>query len=490
MDNYNASFVIAQHGTIAQAFAGIGPGSQGISSLLGLITDTLPLGFYAVDGEKILYFNDRFCEIWCLEHLKGRIWDGTLTNHDIAPEIVRKIDGASTSPSPASLPNSRNSNAEVQVLSLIDGRIIRRIAATIWLAEGSRLGNLYVFEDITDQAHAQENIRKSQERYKELADALPQIVFEADTKGNITFANRSAFTLLGLAMDELDRGLNVFAIVAPEDKERMAVNMEAVLRGGRSGNEYTFIRKDGSRMPMLVSSKPIYRDGRATGLRGIIVDITEQKQTEEKLTTSLAEKEMLIREVHHRVRNNLQVISSLLSLQMAFLDDFAAIGLLRESQTRVRTISLAYEKIYGSSDLTRVSFRNFAEALASQVADACRVTPGEYRLVVTGDVLLEPDMAVPCGLIMSELISGSLLRAVEEGRTDELRISVQGGDRITLVFEDNSTIAPRSPGLGEPLPMSLQLISMMVDQLEGTIRRDGPAGTIAIIEFPASARRA
>jgi two-component sensor histidine kinase len=172
---------------------------------------------------------------------------------------------------------------------------------------------------------------------------------------------------------------------------------------------------------------------------------------------------------------------------MAFIDDFVAIGLLRENQTRVRTIALVYEKIYSSSNLARVSFKNFAEALALQVADSCRVTPGGYRMVVTGDdVLLEPDMAVPCGLIMSELIAGSIVRAVEEGRIDELRICVRGGDRITLAFGDNSTTARRSPGLGEPLPMSLQLISMMVDQLEGTCRWEASPGTIATIEFPAT----
>jgi PAS domain S-box-containing protein len=491
MENDNASDDMEQHETIAPAFAGIGSGSQGISSLLSLITETLPLGFYVVDAGKIMFFNDRFCEIWGLGHLKERMWDGTLTNHDIAPEIVRKIDGTSTSPSSASLPNSHNSDAEVQELCLIDGRIIRRIAAIIRLAEGSRIGNLYVFEDITEQAHARENIRKSHERYKELADALPQIVYEADLKGNLTFINRSAFTLMRLVEDELDPGMNVFEMVAPEDRERAAANMEAILQGGRTSNEYTFIRMDGSRMPVLVSSRPIYKDGRAAGLRGIVIDITEQKQTEKKLKASLEEKEMLIREVHHRVRNNLQVISSLLSLQMAFVDDFVAMGLLRESQNRVRTIALVYEKIYGSSDLSRVSFRDFAEALARQVADACRVIPGEYRLAITGDdVRLEPDMAVPCGLVMCELISDSILRAVGEGRTDELRIRVTGGDRITLAFGDNSTTVPRSPGLGEPQPMSLQLISMMVEQLEGTIRWENSAETIATIEFPARGQHA
>jgi len=491
MENINASDDITQRVTIARTFADIGPGSQGVSSLLSLITDTLPLGFYVVDAGNILYFNDRFCEIWGLGHLKERMRDGTLTNHDIAPEIVRKIDGASTSPSPADLPNSHNSEAEAQELCLVDGRVIRRIAATIWLGEGARFGNLYVFEDITEQANARENIRKSHERYKELADTLPQIVYETDLKGNLTFVNRSAFTLMRVAGDELEPAMNVFEMVAPEDRERVAANVEAIFDGGRTDNEYTFIRMDGSRMPVLVSSRPIYKNGHAAGLRGIVFDITEQKQTEERLKASLAEKEMLIREVHHRVRNNLQVISSLLSLQMAFLDDFAAIGLLRESQTRVRTIALVYEKIYGSSDLSRVSFRDFSEALAAQVADACRVSPGEYRLAVTGDdIRLEPDMAVPCGLIMSELFAGSIARAVAEGRTDELRLCIRGGDIITVAFGDNGATAPGSPGLGEPLPMSLQLITMMVEQLEGTIRWESSAGTIAIIEFPARGQHA
>jgi PAS domain S-box-containing protein len=455
-----------------------------------MISKTLPIGFYVVDAGRIIFFNERFCEIWNLGELKDRMTDGTVTNHDVAPEIVRQIAGRRAASSD-SIADSYSRNAETEDLILADGRFIRHISSGIPSGNGTRLGQLHMFEDITELALARESIRKGHQRYKELADALPQIVFEMDLKGNLIFVNRSACDIMGFTEEDMYSGLNAVAMVAPEDRARAAANIGAGTGGGLTGNEYTFIRKDGSRMPVIVNSRPIRRDDRVIGLRGVAVDITERKLIEERLRKSVQEKEALLNEVHYRVRSSLQAISSLLSLQMAYADDFAALGLLRESQSRVRTITLVHEKLYGSCEQARAGFNGFAATLVAQVAEACRVSPDRYRLTVEGDdIRLEPDEAVPCGLIIGELIADSMSRAVEEGRIDELRIIAYGGDRIAITLEDNSTQAPVLPALGEPLPMSMQLVSMLVEQLEGTIRREGSAGMKVHIEFPAKSRRA
>jgi two-component sensor histidine kinase len=114
------------------------------------------------------------------------------------------------------------------------------------------------------------------------------------------------------------------------------------------------------------------------------VDITEQKKKEEQIRASLQEKEVLLKEIHHRVRNNLQVISSLLSLQIAYSDDFVAVRLLRESQSRIKTISLVHEKLYGSADLARVEFKDYLGKLGAHLVNANGLMPGKVKISIEG----------------------------------------------------------------------------------------------------------
>lgn len=472
--------------SLIQAFSGIYSGSTEITALLKAITDTLPLGFYVVDArsDKIVYFNDRFCDLWGLGHLAGKMKDGTLDNQDISPEIVRQIDGARTTLSPCERTDVCSPGASIHEICLLDGRVIRRFASTISYGNGSSIGSLYAFEDVTEQARAREKIRKSNERYKELADALPQMVFEIDMQGNITFLNRSGYALTGYTDQDYDRGLNAMEMVTPEERTRALDNLAEALRNGQTGNEYTLVRKDGSRMPVIVSSKPVTRNGRTVGYRGIIVDITEQKKTEEQIRASLREKEVLLKEIHHRVRNNLQVISSLLSLQMAYAEDFVAAGMLRESQSRIRTIALVHEKLYGAADLARVEFKDYLDKLGAHLTYANGIMPGKVKIAVEGsNIAMEPDVVVPCGLIMSELITDSLKRTSAGGTPDEIHIVLRDGESITITYADNSPVPPGRAAGNEPENFSRHLVNMLIEQLEGTISYDiGQNRTT--IEFP------
>jgi PAS domain S-box-containing protein len=475
-----------EHASIVQAFSGIYSGSTGISAILKTITDTVPLGFYVVDArsEKIVYFNDRFCDIWGLGHLKGQMREGQLDNRDIAPEIIRRTASISTSPA-RTVPEKGSEGAAIDELRLCDGRIIRRFSASISYENGSRVGSLYAFEDITEQARAQEKISKSNERYMALANELPQIVIEMDLQGKVTFSNRSAFTLMGYTEEDFSGGLNAIAIVAPEDRARALDNLAKVLQGGQSGNEYVLMRKDGSRMPAIVNTRPVYRDGIATGFLGIIVDITERRKAEEQIKVSLREKEALLMEIHHRVRNNLQVISSLLSLQMAYVDDFVAVGLLKESQSRIRTIALVHEKLYGSTDFARIEFKDYLEKLGLHLALANEIAPGNVKVIIEGDdIAMEPDVVVPCGLIVSELFTDSMKRAAMGGLPDLIRITVHDGERITIAYADNCPVEPSRATGGETERFSQQLVNMLVEQLDGTFGYDVSRNAV-IIEFPA-----
>ncbi|MEI6753709.1 MAG: PAS domain S-box protein [Paludibacter sp.] len=143
---------------------------------------------------------------------------------------------------------------------------------------------VFAIRDITERVKSQSALRESEEKFREMANLLPQIVFEIDTKGNLTYVNKQTYTLAGYSEDDYLIGMNTLELYIPEDRDRAISNIGARLSGTMEGsNQYTMIRKDGSTFPVLVYSTPIIRNNKPQGLRGIIVDITEQKQAEEKI---------------------------------------------------------------------------------------------------------------------------------------------------------------------------------------------------------------
>jgi len=139
----------------------------------------------------------------------------------------------------------------------------------------------------TGRRRAEEVLRESESGYKELADLLPQIVFEMDERGDLTFANRNAFEAFGYTQEDFIKGVNAINMVIPEDRDRAENNMQRILSGEKlGGNEYRGLRKDGSTFPVIIHSAPIIHEGKAVGLRGIMIDITERKRAEEALKES------------------------------------------------------------------------------------------------------------------------------------------------------------------------------------------------------------
>jgi two-component sensor histidine kinase len=205
------------------------------------------------------------------------------------------------------------------------------------------------------------------------------------------------------------------------------------------------------------------------------------------LQKSLREKEVLLKEIHHRVKNNLQIVSTLLELQSKQTRDTAALAMFKESRGRVKSMALIHERLYRSSDLARVDFAEYVRQLAADLSRTCRVTHEEVRLEL--DVVIEPlpiDIAIPCGLLLNELISNCFKHAFRATRSGHLRVSLHGGGGgpNVLTVADNGVGIPDGFDFRKTESFGMQLVVTLVEQLGGEIELSTASGTCFTVRFP------
>ncbi|MGB7087676.1 MAG: histidine kinase dimerization/phosphoacceptor domain -containing protein [Phormidesmis sp.] len=201
-------------------------------------------------------------------------------------------------------------------------------------------------------------------------------------------------------------------------------------------------------------------------------DMLNHQQAEEQIKASLKEKEALLKEVHHRVKNNLQIISSLLNLQSGSIKDPHIVDLFRQSQNRVRLMALVHEKLYQTDDLGKINLREYIQVLSSYLMRSYEVNPKSIDLIVEiDDIFLEIDTAVSCGLIINELTSNSLKYAFSDGRDGiiEIRAETTDENAFFISYRDNGVGLPENFNIDETETLGLQLISSLTEQLGGNL---------------------
>jgi two-component sensor histidine kinase len=226
-------------------------------------------------------------------------------------------------------------------------------------------------------------------------------------------------------------------------------------------------------------------DGQPISMMASFIDITERKQAEEQIKASLREKEVLLKEIHHRVKNNLQVIASLLYLQSKNIQDKATRELFSDSRNRVKSMALVHETLYQSGDLSRLNFAAYIRNLVALVFRSYRGKSGRITSTVNvSDVSLSIEAAVPCGLIINELVTNALKYAFP-GRTGEIRVEMQEEHEahVVLIVSDNGVGFPKDLDFRETGSLGLKLVNSLVDQLDGTIGLQNDNGTTFTIIF-------
>ena len=345
-------------------------------------------------------------------------------------------------------------------------------------------GWIYIFEDISNRKKAEELIIKSEKKYRELADLLPQTVFETDVNADLTFMNIYAFEMFGYSQEDIENGLNILELIVEEERSLSRDKIKDVLSGQVSGDEYTAQRSDKSIFPIILYSNPIIHNKILEGFRGIIIDISDLKNAEDKIVASLKEKEVLIQEINHRVKNNMQIISSLLSLQANHTSSDEAAEILKESRGRVKSMAMIHEKLYHSSNLSRL---NMAEYLNNLVSDILRsyssVSSKLSSNVDVDDIYLNINTALPMGLMVNELVSNSIKHAFLEG---EGNISIKleyDGEKYILTVSDNGIGLPEDVDPFESSSLGLKLVNSLSIQIEGDLSVLRDDETTFILKF-------
>jgi len=334
---------------------------------------------------------------------------------------------------------------------------------------------------------AEDALQESEEMFRSVVENAQSGIVIIDDQFRPRYANDETIRIIGYARDEFI-GTDFRRYLDKESLELVADRYQRRQKGEDvpSRYEFTIIRNDGQSRRMEISSTVITNSQQRSETLAQIRDVTEQRQAEGQLKASLQEKEVLLREIHHRVKNNLQIISSLLNLQSQHIEDSKALEMFKESRLRIRSMAMVHEKLYRSKDLSRVDFKEYVQSLCYHLFQMYGVAPDTVALNLDiEDVLLDINTAIPCGLLVSELISNALKHAFPQGRKGEVTVSmkpVENGD-IALEVRDNGVGLEDDLDLKNTESFGLQLVDMLTEQLQGTISIDRNGGTTFAIRF-------
>jgi len=365
------------------------------------------------------------------------------------------------------------------------------------------LGTYGVAREITDLKQAEEKLKDSEERYRTLVESSTDAILMMDKERKIVSCNQAFLDLFGYNKNEIE-GRSIRIIHQSDDSFRSfgKTAYPVIEKVGSFMTEWEFERKDGTNITVeTVTSLIKSHDGAITGYVAIIRDITERKRSEEQIKASLQEKEVMLKEIHHRVKNNMQVISSLLKLQSRHIKNKEALEMFKESQSRLRLMALIHEKLYKYKDLARIDSVEYIRSLTGYLLHTYSMSPSLIRLNTDiKDVFLAINTAIPCGLIINELVSNAIKHAFQDGKGGEINIALHhiNKNKLELIVSDNGIGIPKDMDFRNTESIGMQLVITLVAQLKGTIELDtcpssllvgsrrASVGTAFRIRFPIS----
>lgn len=447
--------------------------------------ENAPIGvFYSTAGGKILRVNAEYARIF---------------GFSSPEETIRVINGSSAADVLFDLPDERARLVREAMRSPGSWMTLER---TYRKKDGSHVFAHLVFralpedpeimegfvEDIGGRKRAEEDLEEKILLMKAITDSAQDAIVMLDENGSIRYWNPSAERIFGYAAGEA-MGKRFHELIAPEryrERAKAAFGLfQATGRGDYIGttSELEGLMKDGKEVPLELSLSAVnYQDSWHSV--GIIRDITERKRAEESIRRLLAEKEMLLREVHHRVKNNLASIQALLSLQASTFTEPGMIAAFDDTGNRVRSMMILYDKLYQSKDFTSVSTSAYLPPLIDEMISTF---PNRAKVKIEKhieDIVLTAQKMQPLGIIINELLTNAMKYAFVDRDHGTLGVSISlKGNTVSLVIQDDGKGAPESAGFENPNGFGLVLVEALARQIAGSVRMEKGDGTRVVLEF-------
>lgn len=304
--------------------------------------------------------------------------------------------------------------------------------------------------------------------------------------GIITSWNRGAERIFGYTEEEA-LGTSMSEMIPTGYEEELPELIDEIDEGNKVKNyETKRLRKDGEIIDISLTISSI-RDanGNIMGSSSISQDITQKKKMEKQLKQSLKDKDMLIGEIHHRVKNNLMIITSLLSLQSSYIDDQESRTLFEESENRTRSMALIHEKLYQSGEAKRIDFEDYIRSLGNELYRTYAVNPNiNMEIDLQEGLILDVDTAIPLGLIFNELFTNTLKHAFPNNKKGTILVSFHKFDgNYQLIVEDDGVGLPEEFKLEESDSFGLRLVDALTQQIDAKVDLDTSHGTKFVITF-------
>ena len=322
---------------------------------------------------------------------------------------------------------------------------------------------------------------EKEKHYRLLADNVTDVISVSNLKGITQYISPSCYNLSGYQADELI-GREIYDIIHPEDSDSVSRILSSIQDQPTFGKaEFRLLRKDNGYLWVETTGKTILNEetGKIDKIITITRDISERRKVEEKLKRSLEEKEIILKEIHHRIKNNLMIISSLLSLQSNYVKDGQTREMFQESQNRTRAMALIHEHLYQSENLKNINFGNYIQTLAKELLYNYS-TDDTIKLEIELDqILIDVNTAIPMGLILNELVSNALKHGFPNGQTGTIRITLEKLQNNCIILEvsDNGIGFSKDLDIKNIESFGLKIVNTLVRQLEATLEIKTDMGT-------------
>ena len=356
--------------------------------------------------------------------------------------------------------------------------------------DGNITGIIFSGNDITEKKRVEQELLEA----NNIINKSPIVIFLwQNTEGwPVELVSENVHELFGYTAREFMEGsISYSEVIHPDDLQRVGTEVltftSEIGRTEFKHEPYRIITKD-SHIKWVEDVTHIRRndDGIIPHYQGIVYDITNQHEADIMIKRSLREKEILLKEIHHRVKNNLAVISSLLFLQSNYVDDNKYLGMFKQSQSRINSMALVHEQLYRTDNFEKIDVWAYVNSLVQNVQNSHAIEKQVLIQIHVDEVFLDIDSLVPLGLIINEILTNSFKYAFGDSKNPEISLVIKkaGYGKVMLEVSDNGIGLPEGLDMDRPMGLGLQLVSMLTSQIDGHLEVKSDRGAIFRITFP------